>query len=78
MNNKHDSRYKKFFSNHQVVKELLENFVDIEIIKELDFKTLEKLDKSFITDEFTNRESDIIYKINCKESELYIFLLIEV
>ncbi len=73
----HDSGYKKLFSNPVIVKELLLNFVDEQWIKELDYDTLERIDKSFVTEEFINRESDIIYKINFKGEEIFIYLLIE-
>ena len=43
----------------------------------LDFSTIQRLDKSFITDDFKEKESDLIYKISFKGQELYIYLLIE-
>ena len=43
----------------------------------LDFSTLQRLDKSFITDDFKEKESDLIYKISFNGQELYIYLLIE-
>jgi len=46
-------------------------------IKDLDYDTLERIDKSFITEEFIDRESDIIYRINFKGEEIFIYLLIE-
>ena len=75
--NLHDSGYKKLFSNPVIVKELLLNFVDEPWVKDLDYDTLERLDKSFATEEFINRESDIIYRINFKGEEIFIYLLIE-
>ncbi len=74
---RHDSIYKKLFSNHKLVSELLLSFVNEDWVKELDFSTLERLDKSFVTDEFREKESDLIYRINFKGKELYIFLLLE-
>jgi len=75
--NQHDKRYKKLFSNPVLLRELLESFVEEDFIMELDFSTLERVDKSFITDRFQEKESDIIYKINYKDQEIYIYLLIE-
>lgn len=73
----HDSGYKKLFSNPVYLEELLTCFVDEDFVKELDFKSLERLDKSFITDDFKEKESDLIYKINFKGKPIYIFLLLE-
>ena len=77
MPGEHDIRYKKLFSNPILVKELLFNFTQEKLIQELDFSTLERLDKSFITDEFKEKESDLIYKIKFQDNDIYIFLLIE-
>jgi len=75
--NKHDKRYKKLFSNPILLRELLESFVEEDFIRELDFSTLERVDKSFITDRFQEKESDLIYKINYRDQEIFIYLLIE-
>jgi len=69
--------YKKLFSNPILLRELLESFVKEEFIRELDFDTLQRLDKSFITDTFRQKESDLIYRINYREQEIYIYLLFE-
>ncbi len=73
----HDRRYKKLFSHPLLLRELLESFVEEDFIQELDFSSLERLDKSFITDRFKEKESDLIYKINFKGEDIYIYLLIE-
>jgi len=75
--NMHDSGYKKLFSNPVIVKDLLLYFVNEPWVKWLDYNTLERLDKSFITEEFMNRESDIIYRINFQGKDLFIYILIE-
>src|SRR5208337_2025736 len=77
MTKEHDNRYKKLFSNPSAIKKLLLSFVDEDWVKNLDYDTLERLDKSFVTEEFINRESDIIYRINFKGEEIFIYLLIE-
>ena len=72
-----DKRYKKIFSNPLVVEQLLLYFVHEDFVKDLDFSSLERLDKSFVTEKFQEKESDIIYKVNFKGNEIYIYLLIE-
>lgn len=73
----HDSGYKKLFSNPVIVKELLLSFVDEPWVNGLDYNSLERIDKSFVTEEFINRESDVIYRINFEGAEIFIYLLIE-
>lgn len=77
MANEHDKRYKKLFSHPALVQELLQYFVNEDFIKDLDFSHMERLDKSFITDGFKEKESDIIWKLGFKDKELFIYLLIE-
>jgi len=55
--------YKKLFSNPILVREILETFVDEEFIRKLDFDTLQRLDKSFVTDNFRQKESDLIPRL---------------
>ena len=77
MSHDHDKRYKKLFSNPTIVKELLECFVDLPFVKELDYSTLKKTDKSFVTYDYKSMESDIIYTVNYRGKKAYIYLLIE-
>lgn len=77
MANIHDIGYKELFSYPELVEELLLSFVKEDFVQHLDFSTLERLDKSFITPEFKEKESDLIYRINFREKAVYIFLLIE-
>jgi predicted transposase/invertase (TIGR01784 family) len=73
----HDARYKRFFSNPILLRELLESFVHEGFIHDLDFSTLKRVDKSYVTEEFRERESDLIHEIRYQDSKIYIFLLIE-
>ena len=78
MANAHDFRYKKLFSHPKMVEELLTSFVKDEFISQLDFSTLEQINKSFVTSSYTGKESDIIYKIRLKDRrEIFIYLLLE-
>lgn len=65
------------FSNPEIVKQLLTGFVNEEWINEIEYSSIEKIDKSFVTDEFSKRESDIIYKASFKGEDIYIFILLE-
>ncbi len=75
--NAHDSGYKKLFSNHELVRQLLTSFVNEEWINCIEYSSLERIDKSFISDEFAERESDLIYKAKFKGQDIYIFILLE-
>lgn len=74
---KHDTSYKKIFSNPRIVEELITSFVNEEWVHEIDYSNMERIDKSFVTAEFLKRESDVIYKAQFKGKDVYIYLLIE-
>ena len=74
---KHDQWYKKLFSNANLVRELLTSFVNEDFVAELDFSSLSRVDKSFISDEYKERESDVIYQVRYRRRRAYIYLLVE-
>ncbi|GIW21744.1 MAG: hypothetical protein KatS3mg068_0751 [Candidatus Sericytochromatia bacterium] len=77
----YDRNYREFFSNTFAIKELLETFVNVDLVKYIDFNSIEIINKSFILDSNKEKESDIIYKIKLKEQysdiSLYIVILLE-
>ena len=75
--NIHDSGYKKLFSNRTIFRQLLETFVNQEWVHSLDFANSEPLDKSFISEHYKETESDLIYKVQFHDREVYIYILIE-
>ena len=77
MASEHDIRYKKLFSHPGFMERLLTSFVNEDFIDNLDFSTLARIDKSFISENFKEKESDIIYSIYYRNKILYIFLLLE-
>jgi predicted transposase/invertase (TIGR01784 family) len=75
--NIHDTGYKLLFANKGIFRQLLETFVAEEWVKDLDFDTCERLDKSFVSEHYKETEGDLIYKIKLREKEVFIIILIE-
>jgi len=75
--NVHDSGYKLLFSNRTIFRQLIETFVDAPWVKEADFSRCEPVDKSFVADDYRQRESDLLYRIALRGEEFYIYVLIE-
>ena len=73
----YDNAYKYLFSNKRIFYQLIQSFVKEDFIKDISLENIELMEKSFVSDEFLSRESDIIYKIKLKESEVYIYVLLE-
>ncbi|MHC9543703.1 MAG: Rpn family recombination-promoting nuclease/putative transposase [Vulcanimicrobiota bacterium] len=73
----HDRGYKALFSHPRMVKELILSFVKEEFVENIDFSTLTRSFNSFVTEEFREREADIIWQVKVKGSPVYFYLLIE-
>ena len=77
MKHQHDTGYKKLFLNKIMVEELITSFVEEKWTKEIDFSTLQNIQKTFINDNFKRMESDIIYSVQYKEKDIYFYILLE-
>ncbi|MBC7473794.1 MAG: Rpn family recombination-promoting nuclease/putative transposase [Candidatus Sericytochromatia bacterium] len=73
----HDHAYKKIFSNKTFFRQLLQSFVDMPWVKDIDFDSSETVNKSFISDDYKNTESDLIYKLKLKDKDIYVYILME-
>jgi predicted transposase YdaD len=73
----HDGSYKHLFSHPEMVESLIQDFVPEEWVRELDFSTLERQNGSYVADDLRERHDDIIWRIRCKDTWFYIYLLIE-
>jgi hypothetical protein len=73
----HDHSYKQLFSHREMVRDLLTGFVREEWVRQADLSSLETVKGSFVTDDFREREDDIVWRVRWGESWLYVYLLIE-
>jgi len=73
----HDYGYKYLFSHAGFVRQLMENFVPLAFVKDLDFNRMEKINASFIRKNFKNKESDVIWKVHYQNKEIYLYILLE-
>jgi predicted transposase/invertase (TIGR01784 family) len=73
----HDRGYKRLFSNITFFRQLLESFVKEDWVKQLDFDSCEKLDKSYVSDKYKESTSDLLYKVKIAGQEAYICILLE-
>ena len=74
---KYDNAYKYLFKNKRIFYQLITSFVKEDFVKDITLENIELVDKSFVSEEFLARESDVIYKINLPRREVYIFILLE-
>ncbi|MEM7537676.1 MAG: Rpn family recombination-promoting nuclease/putative transposase [Chloroflexota bacterium] len=70
VHNIHDRGYTKLFSNLTIFKQLLISFVKESWVDELDFNTAERVNKSFVSDSYKHRTSDILYKVKLRGKDI--------
>ena len=73
----HDAAYKAFFSNPDMMRSLLQDFVPEDFIRDFNFDTLEKCSGSYTTVDLRQRHDDIVWRVRWKDTWCYIYILIE-
>ncbi|TGO02393.1 hypothetical protein PN36_25765 [Candidatus Thiomargarita nelsonii] len=74
----HDKSYRRLFSHARMIEDLLRGFVKEKWVEDLDFSTLEKVNASYVTEDFRSRADDVIWKVRRHNGEsLFIYLLLE-
>ena len=77
MANTHDTGYKLLFSTPELVRDLILGFVPDEWLHGLDYSTLERVPGSYVTEDFSNRADDIVWRVKVGGEWVYLYLLIE-
>jgi len=77
MANAHDTGYKLLFSTPELVRDLILGFVPDEWLHGLDYNTLERVPGSYVTEDFSNRADDIVWRVKVGGEWVYLYLLIE-
>lgn len=73
----YDTGYKRLFSHPEMVADLLTGFVNEPWVKDVQLDTLEKISGTFVSEDFRERESDVIWRLRFREEWLYVYLLLE-
>lgn len=72
-----DTGYKYILYCKKVFIELLKSFVKEGWVNQIDESNIMNVDKSYIADDFKTKESDLVYKVSFKDSEVIFYVLIE-
>jgi len=73
----HDHSYKQLFAHGEMVRDLLTGFVREEWVQSLDLASLETVKGSYVTDDFRDREDDIVWRVRWADGWCYVYILIE-
>lgn len=73
----HDKSYKDLYSKKEIALDLLKNFVKKEFTKDLKPEDLILVNKSYVTSDYEELESDIVYSVNMGDNEVIFYILLE-
>jgi hypothetical protein len=73
----HDLSYKHLFSHHEMVRDLLEGFVRPDWIAQLDLRSLDKGNASYVSDKLRFRDGDIVWSVPLAEGRVSLHVLLE-
>lgn len=77
IHNIHDKGYKALYSNKTVFLDLLKNMFKLEWARDVVPDDLTKIDKSFVTSDYSEVESDLIYRLKLGDDEAIVYILLE-
>jgi predicted transposase/invertase (TIGR01784 family) len=74
----YDLSYRLLFSFPKVVEGLVREFVKEPWVEKLDFKTLQRVNASYVSEELKSREGDLVWKLRRRDgAPVFVYLLIE-
>jgi predicted transposase/invertase (TIGR01784 family) len=73
----HDEVVKNFLSENETAKSFFREYLPSEIVRDLDFNTLQICKDSFLDKKLAKYFSDILYRANLNNIDLFIYLLID-
>ena len=77
MSHDDDASYKTLFSAPEVVRDLILGFIPDDWLHGLDYRTLERVSGSYITDDLRDRADDIVWRVQVGGEWVYLYILIE-
>ncbi|OPZ88191.1 MAG: hypothetical protein BWY74_03220 [Firmicutes bacterium ADurb.Bin419] len=77
VNNEHDLGYKHLLTHKKTFVELLKSFVRESWTNEIDESQVVLINKSYILQDFKEKESDIVYRLKIKDRDIIFYCLLE-
>ncbi|MFZ5591259.1 MAG: Rpn family recombination-promoting nuclease/putative transposase, partial [Bacillota bacterium] len=73
----HDKGYKFLLKNKETFLQLLRSFVSAPWVQSIDPQSLVLVDKSYISQEFAEKEADIVYRLKSTHGDVIFYVLLE-
>ena len=77
MGQDNDASYKLLFSSPELVRDLVLGFIPDSWLHSLDYRTLEKMPGSYVTDDLRHRADDVVWRVQVGAEWVYLYILIE-
>lgn len=77
VNNPHDRGYKTLLASEEIFLELLRSFVDMGWVSQIVPDALTKMDTTYILQDFTEKEADLVYRLKLQEQDIIFYILLE-
>jgi len=77
LNNPHDVFFKKVFSEREIARDFIENYLPEKVLKIIDTRSIKILKDSFLDNDLKESFSDMVYKVNINNQPGYLYLLFE-
>ncbi|AUG57302.1 Rpn family recombination-promoting nuclease/putative transposase [Acetivibrio saccincola] len=77
INKEHDLGYKHLLTHKKTFIQLLRSFVKEDWVKEIDESQVMLINKSYVLQDFKEKESDIVYRLKIKDRNVIFYCLLE-
>lgn len=77
MHKRHDKGYKELYSNKEVLLDLLNNLLHLEWAADIVPEDLTLVDKSYVTSDYSELESDLVYRMRIGDTDAIVYVLME-
>jgi predicted transposase YdaD len=77
MSGNHDLGYKQLFAHPEMVRDLLAGFTEFECFRSLAVDAFERVNASYVSEQFSERHGDMVWKVRLADHVVYVYLLLE-
>jgi predicted transposase YdaD len=77
MSGDHDIGYKQIFAHPELVRGLLSEFAPLDCFRDLAPSAFERVNASYVSEQFSERHGDMVWRVRLADQVLYVYLLLE-
>lgn len=77
MSGDHDLGYKQLFAHPEMVRDLLAGFTRLTCFRNLSASAFERVNGSFVSEHYSERHTDMLWRVRLDDHVLYVYLLLE-